>query len=106
MLWPSLPAIGRHHDFDPYNHLYAAIISVGTAAYDKLDTDKVDTTGKFLAALANSIKHCATSLLAVYLRKTQDVVRMWVQDPDRKIQSSARSLKALHGEVRGKVSFS
>lgn len=105
MLWPSLPAIGRHHDFDPYNHLYAAIISVGTAAYHKLDTDKVDATGKFLAALANSIKHCATSLLAVYLRKTQDVIRMWVQDPDRKMQSSAQSLKALHGEVRGKLPF-
>ncbi|KAH4066571.1 hypothetical protein HBH50_150840 [Parastagonospora nodorum] len=101
ILWPSSPAIGRHPDFDPYTHLYAAIISVGTAAYEKLDTDKVDTTVKFLVALATSIKDCATSHLAVYLRKTQDVIRMWVQDADRKMQSSAQSLKALHGEVVG-----
>ncbi|EAT86466.2 hypothetical protein SNOG_06635 [Parastagonospora nodorum SN15] len=76
-------------------------VSDRTAAYEKLDTDKVDTTVKFLVALATSIKDCATSHLAVYLRKTQEVIRMWVQDADRKMQSSAQSLKALHGEVVG-----
>jgi hypothetical protein len=98
-LWPSSLAIGRQSDFDPYNHLYSAIISVGTASYENIDAEKVETTGQFLAALATSIKDCTTSHLAVFLRKTQDVIRMWVEDASRKMQTTAQPLRALHGEV-------
>lgn len=98
-LWPSSPAIGRHSDFDPYNHLYTAIDSVGTAAYENLVSEHIETTGRFLAALATSIKDCTTSHLAVYLRKTQEVIRIWVEDASRKMQSTAQPLKTLHSEV-------
>jgi hypothetical protein len=101
-LWPSSPAIGRHSDFDPYNHLYSAIVSIGTVAYDSLDNEHVGATGEFIAALATSVKDCTTSHLAVYLRKTQEVIRIWVEDASRKMQSTDQPLKALHSEVRTK----
>jgi hypothetical protein len=99
VLWPSSPAPGRHVDFDPYNHLYSAIVSVGSGAYRCLDGEHAELTGKFLGALATSVKDSSTSHLAVYLRKTQEVIRMWVEDASRKMQSTEQPLKALHREV-------
>lgn len=98
-LWPSSPTVGRNTEFDPYNHLYGAIVSVGPAAYRGLSSENVESIARFLAALATSIKHCSTSHLAVYLRKTQEVIRTWVEDADRKMQSSDQSMKTMHREV-------
>lgn len=98
-LWPSSPAAGRNHDFDPYNQLYSAVATVGTAAYDDFGSVDVDSTKGFLAALGSSIKNCSTSLLAVYLRKIQEVVRVWVEDSERKLQTREPNAKTLHHEV-------
>jgi hypothetical protein len=98
-LWPSSPAARRKHDFDPYNHLYGAVVSVGTAAYDRFGSVEVESTKAFLMALGFSIKNCSTSLLAVYLRKIQEVIRVWVEDSERKLQTSEPNAKALHREV-------
>ncbi|KAJ4350586.1 hypothetical protein N0V95_004637 [Ascochyta clinopodiicola] len=98
-LWPSSPATGRNHDFDPYNHLYNAVSSVGSAAYNELDSVDVESVRNFLLALSASIKNCPTSLLAVYLRKTQEVVRIWVEDSQRKLQNKEPVSKALQREV-------
>jgi hypothetical protein len=98
-LWPSSAIIGRPADFDPYNHLYAAIVAVGTVAYQGLSNKTAKAIEIFLAGLAASIMNCPTSHLAVYLRKTQDVVRTWVEDKDRKLQRAAQPFKALHGKV-------
>ncbi len=98
-LWPSSPAASRSSDFDPYHHLYGAILSVGCAAYRDLNHADIEATKGFLAALGSSIQHCQTSNLAVYLRKIQEVIRIWVEDPDRKMQSQDQSLKLLHHEV-------
>ncbi|KAI8935350.1 hypothetical protein NX059_007935 [Plenodomus lindquistii] len=77
-LWPSSPATGRSTDFDPYNHLYTAIITVGTAAYRDLNRDRADPAGAFLAAL---------------------VIATWVEDREQKMQSKEPSMKSLHREV-------
>jgi hypothetical protein len=98
-LGPSSPAVRRHADFDPYNYLYGAIVSIGHGAYNNLSSEDAEATGDFLAALSTSIKDCTTSHLAVYLRKTQDAIREWVEDASGKLQSSAQPLKALHLEV-------
>jgi hypothetical protein len=98
-LWPSSPATGRNPDFDPYIHLYGAVVSVGSAAYRDINSENVEPTQCFLAALGNSIHNCATSHLAVYLRKTQDVIRVWVEDSEKKMQSKEQPLKSLHREV-------
>lgn len=99
LLWPSSPVGGRHTDFDPYNHMYGVILSVGCAAYRDLDGEDAEVAGSFLAALALSIRDCSTSHLAVYLRKTQEVVRTWVEDGSRKMQSTEQSMRTLHREV-------
>lgn len=99
-MWPSSPAAGRNQDFDPYNHFYGALNSVGSAAYHALTSEDVEPTKRFVAAFSHSIHHCSTSHLAVYLRKTQDVSRLWIEDPDRKLQSREQPLKRLHSEVR------
>ena len=99
ILWPSSPAAGRKPDFDPYNHLYGAIVSTGCAAYQKLSSLDVEPTKTFIAAVSSSIHHCQTSHLAVYLRKCQDMIRMWIEDPEQKMQSKEQSLKSLHTEV-------
>jgi hypothetical protein len=98
-LWPSSPAAGRNQDFDPYNHLYGAITAVGSAAYNELNVEDVEPTRELLAALGFSVRNCSTSLLAVYLRKTQEVVRLWVEDPERKLQNKEQTSKRLHREV-------
>ncbi|KAF3006471.1 hypothetical protein E8E13_003626 [Curvularia kusanoi] len=98
-LWPSSPASGRTHDFDPYNHLYSVVTSAGATAYNELGSRDVTSIKEFLAALGSSIKNCSTSLLAVYLRKTQEVVRMWVEDAQRKLQNKKPGSKVLHREV-------
>jgi len=98
-LWPSSPAAGRHTDFDPYNHIYGVTVSVGSAAYRDLNSEDAESIGNFLAALAMSVRDCSTSHLAVYLRKTQEVIRTWVEDSSRRLQSTDPSLKALHHEV-------
>ncbi|KAI4938611.1 hypothetical protein J4E85_001052 [Alternaria conjuncta] len=97
-LWPSNTA-ARSHDIDPYVHLYGAITSVGSAAYRNLDKDDVEPTKGFLSALSTSVQHCSTSHLAGYLRKIQDAIQVWVEDPEKKMQSKQEPLKSLHREV-------
>ena len=98
-LWPSNQATGRNADFDPYVHLYGAIAVVSAAAYRDLDRDDVESRKDFLSALATSIQHCPTSQLAVYLRKTQYWITVWIEDPEEKMQSRDEPLKSLHREV-------
>ncbi|EUC36782.1 hypothetical protein COCCADRAFT_87285 [Bipolaris zeicola 26-R-13] len=98
-LWPSNQFTGRNADFDPYVHLYGAVAAVSTAAYRDLDRDDVESRKDFLSALAMSIQHCPTSQLAVYLRKTQDWITVWIEDPEEKMQSRDEPLKNLHREV-------
>ncbi|KAH7093306.1 Rap1-interacting factor 1 N terminal-domain-containing protein [Paraphoma chrysanthemicola] len=100
-LWPSSPAPGRRTDFDPYTHLYKAISSVGAAAYQQLHGEQAEASGRFIKALAISVKDCSTPHLAVYLRKTQEVIRTWVEDPARKLQNTEQPMKAVHREVIG-----
>jgi hypothetical protein len=99
LLWPSSPAAGRHADFDPYNHIYGIVASVGTAAYRDLSNEDAESIGRFLAAVAIAIRNCTTSHLAVFLRKTQEVIRIWVEDASRKMQNTEQPMKALHSEV-------
>ncbi|RMZ74521.1 telomere length regulator rif1 [Pyrenophora seminiperda CCB06] len=99
ILWPSTATTGRNPDFDPYIHLYGAIAAVGSAAYQDLDRKDVEPTKSFLAALGSSIQHCSTSHLAVYLRKTQEVLGIWIEDPERKLHSRDEPLKSVHREV-------
>ncbi|KAF2853284.1 hypothetical protein T440DRAFT_445226 [Plenodomus tracheiphilus IPT5] len=99
LLWPSSPATGRTTDFDPYNHLYTAVVAVGSAAYQQLDREGTEPAKAFIAAMGASIEHCSTSHLAVYLRKTQQVIATWVEDSEKKMQSKEPSLKALHREI-------
>lgn len=98
-LWPSSSLTGRSADFDPYHHLYDVIVSVGCAAYQKLDPSEALMTSNFLEALAASVRQCPSSLLAVYLRKIQETIRWWVEDPEKKLQSKTTWSKALHVSV-------
>lgn len=98
-LWPSSPAPGRNADFDPYNHLYAAIVSVGSAGYRELDSENVENPKAFLTALSTSVQYSPTSHLAVYLRKLQDVIGLWIEDPEKRMHSKEQPLKDLHCEV-------
>ncbi|KAJ5062673.1 Rap1-interacting factor 1 N terminal-domain-containing protein [Bipolaris maydis] len=98
-LWPSNQSTGRNADFDPYIHLYGAVAAVSAAAYRDLDRDDVESRKDFLSALVTSIQHCPTSQLAVYLRKTQDWIAVWIEDPEEKMQSRDEPLKSLHREV-------
>lgn len=100
-LWPSSPATGRTSDFDPYNYLYGAIVAVGSAAYEHFSNEKIEPIKAFLSGLGASVEQCSTSHLAVYLRKTQQLIRLWVEDPEKKMQSKDQSLKLLHREVCG-----
>lgn len=99
ILWPSSPAVGRHVDFDPYNNLYAAISSAGSSAYEKMEYDDIEATKSFLEALAASIRDCSASQLAVYLRKTQNVLKLWIEDSKQKLHSSSKLTRLLHHEV-------
>ncbi|KAL6712221.1 hypothetical protein ACN47E_000098 [Coniothyrium glycines] len=98
-LWPSSPAHGRNSDFDPYNHLYAVLVSLGTAAYQDMNDAIVDQTKQFLNALTNAIQQTPTSHLAVFLRKIQEVIGLWVEDPEKKMHSKDPQMRDLHHEV-------
>ncbi|KAI1674132.1 Rif1-N domain containing protein [Pyrenophora tritici-repentis] len=99
ILWPSNSTTARNPDSDPYVHLYGAIAAIGSAAYQDLDRKDVEPTKGFLAALSASIQHCSTSHLAVYLRKIQELVGIWIEDPERKLHSKDEPLKSVHREV-------
>jgi hypothetical protein len=98
-LWPSSSSVKRNPDFDPYVHVYGAVVSVGLAAYQDLDSADIELVKSFIAALASSFHNCSTSQLTVYLRKTQDLVRVWIEDSERRMQSKEQPLKSLHREV-------
>jgi hypothetical protein len=103
VLWPSNATTGRNSDLDPYVHLYGAIDAIGSAAYRDLSSGDVEPTRDFLAALGTSIQNCSTSQLMSYLRRTQDVVRIWVEDSEKKMQSKEQPMKSLHREVRRSI---
>jgi hypothetical protein len=99
-LHPSSPTPARTPEFDPYNHFYAAIVSVGTAAYDDFEVAEIEPTKEFVTALKDSIEASSQSLLAVYLRKITGTIKIWIEDAQRKLESKVQSVKHLYQEVR------
>ncbi|PVI05100.1 hypothetical protein DM02DRAFT_725329 [Periconia macrospinosa] len=98
-LYPSVSKSGRHTDFDPYDHLYASITSIGGVVYHQLNVYDAEASREFLGALASSIRSCPITLLAVFLRKIQQPIRLWVEDADKRLQSKEQWLQDLHAEV-------
>ncbi|KAF2020788.1 hypothetical protein BU24DRAFT_445943 [Aaosphaeria arxii CBS 175.79] len=98
-LYPSSPAPTRSQEFDPYNHFYTAINSIISAAYQNLDLKDTETTKEFITALMTSIQQSPSFLIAVYLRKIQQTLKLWIEDPERKLQSKKQSAKVLHNEI-------
>jgi len=99
-LWPNSSNLGRHTDFDPYNHLYDAIVFIGSAGYHDLSMSEAARVCDFLAALGISIRQCSLSLLAVYLRRIQTMLRLWVEDPDRTLQQKSAWATDIYKQVR------
>jgi hypothetical protein len=99
-LYPSSPAPTRNQEFDPYNHFYSAINSIGIAAYDNMVTNDVESTLNFLIGLASSIQNSPSFMSAVYLRKIQLTLKPWIEDPKRILQKKDNSVKRLHAQVR------
>ncbi|KAF2642874.1 hypothetical protein P280DRAFT_540852 [Massarina eburnea CBS 473.64] len=98
-LWPSSPNPGRNVDFDPYNFFYTATIAIGSAAYRELSAYDTEEIRGFLRALANSIRSCSIAMLAVYLRRIQETICLWVEDVDKRMQVKEQPIKDLHTEV-------
>lgn len=98
-LWPSSSNLGRTADFDPYSHLYGAIASTGSAAYNKFNVDDAPAIVTFFVALRSSIQQCPVSLLPVYLRKSQETIRLWVEDSRKILESKAAWVKSVYNSV-------
>lgn len=98
-LWPSSPKPGRNLDFDPYHHLYTSITSIGSVGYHQLSVYDVQENKDFLRSLALSVQSCPIELLAVYLQKIQQPIRLWVEDADRRLQVEEQGLREMHPEV-------
>ncbi|KAF1956993.1 hypothetical protein CC80DRAFT_411578 [Byssothecium circinans] len=98
-LWPSSSNPGRSVDFDPYKYFYTSVITIGNAAYLELSADDADEVRGLLTALANSIRLCSVAMLAVYLRKVQETICLWVQDVEKRMQVKEQPLKDLHTNV-------
>ncbi|KAF2749778.1 hypothetical protein M011DRAFT_484473 [Sporormia fimetaria CBS 119925] len=94
-LYPSAPAPARGTEIDPFNHLYTAITSFGNAVYHDFDKGLMDTTRQFLEALASSIRRCPVTLIAAYLRKIQNTVALWIEDPDKQLKKLRSDVLAL-----------
>ncbi|KAH7135486.1 Rap1-interacting factor 1 N terminal-domain-containing protein [Dendryphion nanum] len=94
ILFPSSRTANRSQEFDPYNHFYAAVISIGTTAYESLGDDASQSNGlnityqNFLAALSSAIGSAPISLLAIFLRKTQIMLKLWIEDSGRIVRKS------------------
>ncbi|CAI6320586.1 unnamed protein product [Periconia digitata] len=98
-LWPSSSKPGRNPEFDPYKHLYTSITSIGSAVYHQLSVYDVEECRVLLKALTGFVRSCPTPLLAVFLRKLQQPIRLWVEDADKRLQVEVSALKELHVEV-------
>lgn len=98
-LYPAASRSVRYTDFDPYDHLYASITSIGGVIYHQLNFYDAEATKDFLIALANVIQSCPITLLAVFLRKVQQPIRLWVEDADKRLQSNEQWQKDIHAEV-------
>ncbi|ORY04126.1 Rap1-interacting factor 1 N terminal-domain-containing protein [Clohesyomyces aquaticus] len=98
-LWPSSQAPARSHEFNPYNHFYAAIAAIGSTSYRDFQVRSSETLRDFFPALAHSIRGCSLSYLAVYLRSIQRGIAPWIEDSDRKLQDRDQNVKLLYPEV-------
>ena len=105
-LWPSSSSVPRTTDFDPYKFLYEAVQTIGSAAYHQVNSDNATAVGELLEALGNSIRQCPVSVLPTYLRKTQQTIRLWVEDSEKRLESSTSWAKAVHTSVRCQASYS
>ncbi|KAF2274700.1 uncharacterized protein EI97DRAFT_421878 [Westerdykella ornata] len=89
----------RGADFDPYNHFYTAVTSIGAALYSELDSERADPARNFLESLAESIRRCPNRLLGVYMRKTQDIIALWVEDAQKKLRVKEEYVKAIRTQI-------
>jgi hypothetical protein len=99
-LYPSSPVPARGQEFDPYNHLYQVLLSFGTAAYHDVKEGETESPRDFLSALGASIQRSPSSFTAVYLRKIQSIINIWVEDPEKKLRGKGQDMRQLRREVR------
>ena len=98
-LWSASPVPPRVHDFDPYNHLYKAIVALSTSSYENLNFTEGLHLKEFISSLARSIQNCQISLLGLYLRKIQNGIAFWIEDSERKLQAKEKRAQDMYHEV-------
>jgi hypothetical protein len=99
-LYPSSPMPARVQEVDPYHHFYSAIMTIGSTAYNDFAQEKAEVAQQLVAALRTSVERCPVSLHAVYLRKTQDLIVLWVNDAEKKLRGKSQPIKQVRSEVR------
>ncbi|KAF2001935.1 hypothetical protein P154DRAFT_463475 [Amniculicola lignicola CBS 123094] len=98
-LWGPSSTTVRQNSFEPYNHFYPAIVSIGSEAYHNLQYDDLEPCREFIDALATSIRDCTVSNSALYLRKIQEIVSLWIIDADKKLHKKDGEVVQLHHKI-------
>lgn len=84
-LWGVSTGPQKPTEFDPFSHLYKMIVLRLQASYEGLENLRGDLVVKFSAALGALLQRWPVSFAVVLLRKIQDGIAVWVEDPEQKL---------------------
>lgn len=99
-VWGVASTSRRTATFDPLDKTYDLITHFLTTSYQETDTVKPQSNRRFLRAILLLLERLPLSLLAIFLKRIQSGLAVWVKDEDRKLHLK----RTLFPETRSNVS--
>jgi len=84
-LWGVASRPRKSATFDPFDHTYELINHFLAATYQDTDAVRIHSTRRFLGAVLLLLRRVPLPFLAIFLKRVQNGLAMWIRDGDHKL---------------------
>jgi len=98
-VWGVASTSRKTATFDPLDKTYDLIAHFLTTSYQETDTVKPQPNRRFLDAVLLLVQRVPLSLLAIFLKRVQTGLAVWVRDEDRKLHLKRNLLPETRSNV-------
>ncbi|KAL8912436.1 MAG: hypothetical protein Q9171_002529 [Xanthocarpia ochracea] len=81
-LWGPGSSVSKDASLDPFDHLYSMVVALLTFAYSSLQPESLDAVVELISSVSSFLQMCPPSMRAVCLKRTQQGLAVWIEDPN------------------------
>ena len=98
-LWGASLTSSKHAPTDPYDNLYGMIVHVLRTSYSCSTPNVSNTLIDFFSAVTLFISSCPPSFQNVLLKRIQQGLNCWIEDPDKMLNTDLSESQAVYQAV-------